>query len=261
MKGRGVRQTHEGPYRRGRVRVPLAFLAAALSLSGCFADLLVQGPMTTRNFACFVLDPEGPPLEIVVQAESESAYDPVVPATALEQELVRVSGREPGSIGRSFLHGPAAPEGGWTQESLDAWAATQVVEEADLRLHVLWAQEADLLAPSGARLAPGVVVVVHEEVVLGAERLERPVDEVAAWVLMHQVGHALGQVNDGVPVQDPDLAKRENPPKHDPSPGSVMHTGWHAAATMPRNVTEPMYPEAALEDWDAARAPGGVCGR
>jgi hypothetical protein len=78
-------------------------------------------------------------------------------------------------------------------------------------------------------------------------------------VLLHHLGHALGLVNRGIPVQDPALHEREGPPGHEPDPASVLAAGWDRASTMEwaPGATYTRYSVGAVSDWQGARS--GVC--
>lgn len=233
-------------------------LGTCLLLSGCLADVLVPDPLTTVGFTCLAMDPEGPPLDIIVFVAQGLDYDPVAPVTALQQELSRASGREGDRIGRE-IRVVSTPEGGWDEDAMDQWAGDQITgDRRGVALHVLWVDQAEAPHATGGPIGAGKVVVVHDEVRAGAHATGAGVDDVAAAVLLHHTGHALGMVNNGVPIQDNDLAKRENPPQHDPSPGSVMHAGWHNAKSMP-NVTTERYGDEMVRDWKAIVAPEGMC--
>lgn len=248
--------------RWGRTLAPAgALLALALVLPGCFSQILPAGPATRLEFACAVLDP-GVADQVVIESWTERDVDLATrPAlAALAAELGGIGDRGSGVVLRVEDGRVAPPRGGWDDASLRAWLEDRPFRaSADPRLHVLWA--ATLGGPSSAVVDPGLVAVAQDAVRAGAGRLGVGEAEVARAVLLHAAGHALGAVNQGVPVQDPDLQEREGPPGHDPDPASVLHAGWEDPAAMAwaPNATYDAYPARLHADWEAAVAPGGVC--
>jgi hypothetical protein len=115
---------------------------------------------------------------------------------------------------------------------------------------------------TGDRLGPGAIAVSEAAILQGALRLNVSAPDVARAVLMHYAGHALGVVNDGIPIQDPNLQEREGPANHEPDPASVMHVGWHQASTMtwPVDANFTRYSDAVAASWQgAAASPDGAC--
>jgi hypothetical protein len=237
-------------------------IALLLPLSGCVSELISPTPMTTRRFACDALGDVH--LTVVVHIEPGLDFDPGVAVGALVEELARISPRDSSAIARSFKEGPGEPVSGWDDVALRGLANTAVDARDGLRLHVYWLRQIAANATgslgsevTGRNIAPGVVVVAQRPIESGATRLNASLDEIATAVLLHYVGHALGAVNNGIPVQDVHIERRENPPKHEAATDSVMHASWHAPATM-RNITA-QYSDAQVQDWQAAREPAGVC--
>jgi hypothetical protein len=234
-------------------------LLVALALSGCFSEIL-PGPTTRLAFACAVLDRESAPRILL---ESWVAPDVDLPVVAIEEDLMAELRLlvEPGNEVAREERRMDEPPADWTPASVRKWLASEAILRLNtVRFHVVWAPELPDDATNQAVL-PGVVVLSVQAIRDGAARLDRSEGEVARAVLLHAAGHALGAVNQGIPVQDPDLQVREGPPGHDPDPTSVMHAGWDSPATMrwAANATYDRYPDAVRADWAAAVAPGGVC--
>lgn len=238
-------------------------LAGALPvlLAGCFSEILPASPETKLEFICHVLDP-GQAERLVLDAWVGDGVDLEVtgPQAALVAQLAEVGARD-GGVSVDRHDGPDAPRRGWNATNLAEWLEDQPTEIGDeVHLHLLWAESlgggTTLLLP-----AHGLVAVAQDAIREGAFRLGVPEVDVARAVLLHAVGHALGAVNLGVPVQGTDLAAREGPAGHDPDPASVMHAGWDEASTMAwaANATYAGWPAAVHADWDAAVRPGGAC--
>lgn len=244
-------------WRRGRAA---AALLLALALPGCVSEILPAGPATRLEFACAVLDP-GRADGVVVESWREEGVGLATGSAldALAAELGRAGARD-GGVSQRDGGEAAAPRGGWDDAALREWLDRRPFRAStDVRLHVLWAET--LGGPASQAVDPGLVVVAQDAVRDGAGRLGVGEDDVARAVLLHAAGHALGAVNQGIPVQDPDLQEREGPPGHDPDPASVLHAGWEDPAAMAwaPNATYDAYPARLHADWAAAVAPGGVC--
>lgn len=256
-----LRSLEGKPPSRG-VRGALALLVTATALSGCFSDILPAGPLTKLEFICAVLDPDEAERVVVhawVGEDVDLAFRDA--DRALLAEIERIGAREGDEVTLRVEDGPAAPRRGWNETSLREWWVDRPFASGnEVHLHVLWVHS---LGGGLASLtpAPGLVAVAQDAVREGAERMGRPEAEVARAVLLHAAGHALGAVNQGVPVQDTDLQEREGPPGHDPDPASVLHAGWEDAATMEwaANATYSAFPAYLHADWDAAVREGGVC--
>jgi hypothetical protein len=240
------------------VRLLLA-AASALAVSGCFAALIELPSESHFGFACRVLDPREADDVIVQVWRGEGVeMDLQRPAAILIDALANATGRSIQDFTYTHRHGPDPPRGSWNQTSLTAWSLERAPEArgpAILRIVVV-----DAWLTSGDRLGPGAVVVSQAAAMAGAAQTGRSPTEVAGALFMHYAGHALGVVNDGIPVQDPNLQDREGPANHEPDPRSVMHEGWHSAATMawPPGAGPLRYSDGVRQDWQAA-VNGGVC--
>lgn len=243
------------------VRTALALTLAAAALAGCFSEVLPAGPLTKLQFICAALDPQEAD-RLVVESWVAASVDLDVEDAqrALVAALGRLGAREGGIILRQ-QDGPAEPADGWNATRLRAWHDDRPFASGnEVHLRVLWVSTLgngrSILEP-----APGLVAISQDAVREGAVRMGVGENDVARAVLLHAAGHALGAVNRGVPVQDPDIQEREGPPGHDPDPASVLHAGWEDAATMAwaADATYDSYSAALRADWAAAVQPGGVC--
>ena len=235
-------------------------VGALVLLAGCFSEILPAGPATKLQFICAVLDPDQAERVVVESWDGEGPTVDTAPALlALQAELAHLSARQ-GDVSIRHHDGPDAPRGGWNETNLRAWLDDRPGTLADeVRLHVVWVRT--LGGASVMQPAPGLVAVAEDTVQAGAAHMGRPAADVARAELLHVAGHALGAVNLGLPVQDPDLQERERPAGHDPDPASVLNAGWEDAATMAwaANATYDAWPPALHADWAAAVQPGGVC--
>lgn len=246
---------------RGSLQLTLAAALLLPTLAAGCATLLPAGPESRLEFACAVLDP-GQAERVIVHAWVAEGIDLDTAAAhaALQAELQGIGGRS-GGVSLRTHDGPEAPRDGWDGEEVRRWTEELPFEFGDeVHFHVLWV-ETLRFGRSVLVAAPGVVVVSDEAIREGATRMEADRDDVARAVLLHAAGHALGAVNQGIPVQDPDVRHREGPAGHDPDPASVLHASWEDAATMAwaANATYDHYGPAVHADWDAAVQPGGVC--
>ena len=245
-------------------RTSLAALALALALPGCFSEILPQGPVSTLAFACAAIDPATAPRVRILSYAGDGVTLATGPATGLlALRLAELSGRDPSLVAASSLPAPDEPGAGWSETRLAEWVRGEpFLGRGQVTLRVLWLEGVGDGHRAGLVPAPGAVVLSQQAIVAGAARIGHPPDEVAAAVLLHFAGHALGATNRGIPVQDPDLQEREGPPGHDADPRSVLAAGWEDARTMAwaADAAYDRYPDAALADWQAARADAGVCG-
>jgi hypothetical protein len=237
-------------------------LLVPLLLSGCFQAILREGPRSTLDFTCALMDSVQDDRIVV---ESWRAAEVDLNVTPILRHLVAIlanlTGRDPGLFSVDERAGPDVPPGGWNRSRL-AQAAGPYLRQRTVTLAVFWVASVGEWGPTGFLVAPGTVAVAMDNVAAGSARIGRPVAAVAQAVLLHEVGHALGQTNQGIPVQDPDIQDREGPPGHDRDPASVLHDAWDDAFKLAwaGNATYDGYPAPDLADWAAARSPGGVCG-
>jgi len=222
-------------------------VVSALLLSGCVTELLGDEVQTVRNVACAVLA-HSPRVEIHVHAATE--LDMQGPVSAFIAELAPL--RDPATV--SVVTTPTD-----LPTDLDAWSMEQMVLERDRAvLHVL-VREGTADGPTFEALDPGVFVLDVAALQAGAQATGRDLMDVTRIVFLHAMGHELGVVNAGIPLNGTDLSGREGPMHHEPAPTSVMHVGWHAAISMPKsNSTYAGYSAAVHDDWAAAVA-GGIC--
>jgi hypothetical protein len=242
------------------VRPWKAVVLLPLLAPGCFQALLREAPSSTLAFTCAMMDPVQ---DDAVVVESWRGPDLALNVTPLLARLVPVLANLTGRDARLFSvgeqAGPPVPVGGWDRARLEAEAGPYL-RQRTVTLRVLWV--GSMADPATGLVAgPGTVAVALDSVAAGAQRMGRPVESVAFAVLLHQVGHALGETNQGVPVQDPDIQEREGPPGHDKDPAAVLNAAWDDARTMAwaGNATYDRFSAADLADWAAARGPGGVC--
>lgn len=243
------------------MRGAFALVLAAAALSGCFSEVLPVGPLTKLEFICAALDPQEAERFVV-----ESWLGPGVDLDVEDAQRALVAalghlGARDGDIVLRPEEGPREPRSGWNATGLRAWQDDRPATGGnEVRLRVLWVRTLGD-GRSSLEPAPGLVAVSQHAVREGAARMGVPENDVARAVLLHAAGHALGAVNQGIPVQDPDIQEREGPPGHDPDPASVLHAGWEDAATMAwaANATYDAYGPALRADWAAAVQPGGVC--
>ncbi|MGB0651930.1 MAG: hypothetical protein ACPGQL_01915 [Thermoplasmatota archaeon] len=230
----------------------LAALLLAVGGAGCLQDWIAPAEATQRTVACAFLDPAAfTTVEVTLWAPEGGPGD--LAATALQDALVALTDAtdRPWStlaVERRAL--PDLPGAGDDNEALLDWS-NELDARIDgdlLRLDLLW-QAHDAPVEGGYVLAPGILVVD------GAAAASAPdTTRAASGLLRHLLGHALGAVNDGVPMQH----NHEGAAKHDDDPDSVMHVSWHQPAAKPADA--PLsYSDAILADWAAAAGPEGVC--
>lgn len=239
------------------VRLLLAIVP--LLLAGCFQDAF-RDPASTLGFACAVLNPAlgG---EVHIEGWSEPGLPDLRPLLAkLGRELANATGRADAGFRVTLVDEPARPAAGWNRSALEFWGARPYLAQGVATLHAGFVGSFGERDATGFVAAPGSVVVAWEGVRAAADRLGRSHEEAAFAVLLHHIGHALGEVNAGIPVQQSDIQDQEAPPGHDKDPASVLHAGWDDARTIVwANGTYDRYPATSVRDWTAARAPGGVC--
>lgn len=238
----------------------VAVAVLLVSLSGCFSELLDDNRVTVRTFACAVLDADdGRPVLLELHRERGVQRVPLEALDGIADFLARegFGPRDRFEVRESTL---LEGESGWSAEALRAWARDAAVLDGDaVRLHVLWVGSFEDEAPTALLVAPGVVAVSEAAVAAGAARLERSEDFLARVLLWHVVGHALGAVNQGIPLNGTDPAAQEGPAGHEPDPRSVLYAGWDRVSAMPRtNTTHDGYSEGVVDDWRHA-ATEGVC--
>lgn len=243
--------------------VLVAFVLASTLLVGCVTELLEDEQTTVRTVSCAVLDPTAQPVLLSLHREAGGRRVPLDALWAVAHEL---EGRGFGDGRFSAVESDLLEhDGAWTVDELASWAADAEVLGADaVRLHVLWVgafDDADQVHTVRV-VAPGVVAVSEAAVQAGAERSGRSETFLARALLFHVVGHALGAVNQGIPLNGTDPAAQEGPAGHEPDPDSVMNVAWERVTTLPPaggNATYAHYSDAVVDDWRAAWAPGGVC--
>lgn len=248
---------------RRRVAVAVARLVAvavllSLLASGCLAaEFLAPETETARSFSCAVLTADAYPFMVVRIGKETGVRSSVAgPATHLRTVLSEHSEKDVLDIELEIEADVVPPEGGWSEAAFAARAQLFSFQEdrRTVALEVLWIQ-AGLGGITGKVLAPGMVVVSQDAIRAKASQAGAPLEATAIAVLLHQVGHALGQVNDGIPM----VADHEGSPKHDSDHASVMHEAWHDAATVPEGPPPQGYGADAVADWQTAIGEGGVC--
>lgn len=237
-------------------------VALCIALSGCFQgfqEIVQSGPQSTRAFTCAVLS-EAPMQDLRIEVLVDDAVDfsPVAPVDRLRTVLGEHTGKVRDNIQVRIQSLEETPEDGWTDDGWEeALRGHTYAESSDtVVLRVYWL--AALPAPwTGDVPAPGVVALDHQALGQKAETLGWDMDTTATALLLHHVGHALGVVNRGVPMQE----NHEGTPQHSSDPGSVMHASWDDPldATVAPNGTYDDYGAAVVADWDAARTDERVC--
>lgn len=246
----------------GVARAPFFLLTVALFavLSGCLAnEFLAPIDETARTFSCAVLsDGDYPALLVRVEKDPAVRYSVAGPVGHLREVVANHSEKALEAIELEIRVGFVPPEGGWTEEALADQAERHSFKAGrNVVVLTIWWTEGPLGAGTGTVLAPGLVVLAQDAITAKAAATGFPGEGVARAVLLHHVGHALGQVNDGIPMQQ----DHEGSAKHGSDITSVMHPTWHDAGPFPEPLAAPPeeYPAAVAVDWAAARAEGGVC--
>lgn len=243
--------------------VAIVGVMGLLLLSGCFAELLPASAGTRLAFTCAMLDPQRASVAVLQSYVGEDVHlDISVAITALRDELTILSGRDAADLGAVQRTGPAVPADGWNATTVAAWGASQPFQSGNrVLMRILWVDRLDDDRLSGVAPVAGTIALSQHAILAGAARLAADPSVVARAVLLHFAGHALGVVNQGVPVQDPDIQEREGPASHDPDPTSVLHAAWEDPRTMAwsAGAAYDRYPDDLHRDWAAAKAPGGVC--
>lgn len=228
-------------------------LVAIVVMPGCVSDLLGPPEVTTRTVTCAVLAPDMQ-VRVVQHAPSDAVPAEVRDAAvqAWMQEMVGVTGKTDDDFVSDAAEGPDH-DGPWDMQALRPWLRGQrVLETGQVYLRVLWV---DLLPEQRAvePLSPGVVLINTTAWTL-AVTVGHDGQALARGLLYHGLGHALGVVNRGVPIQQAGGASREEPQHHEP--GGVMSAQWHHLP-LPRNATG--YSEALVADWRHAQTSQAVC--
>lgn len=238
-------------------------LAIVVASAGCFSEILPGPPVSTLAFACAAIDSDTVQRLRLVSYVADGVDLDVAPATgALAQQLRELSGRDDSTMSLLIQDAPEEPKGGWTEPALAAWVRDEpFLGRNQVTLRVLWLDSFGDGHQTGLVPAPGAVVLSQVAIEDGARRLGEDAAAVATAVLLHFAGHALGATNRGIPVQDPSIQEREDPAGHDADPASVLAVGWEDARTMAWDpaTAHDRWPDAAHADWQAAKAPGGVC--
>lgn len=245
-----------------RVLSGAVLLVACVALSGCFQgfqEIIQNQDPTTRTFTCAVLqDAPVAHLTIEVFVEEGVPFSPVAPVDRLREVLATHTGKERDQIQVRIETLGQSPETGWTDEGWDEALRghTFQVGSDGVVLRVYWLDS--LPTPwTGEVPAPGVVALDHAALRQKADLLDWDTDRTATTLLLHHVGHALGVVNRGIPMQE----NHEGAPQHSSAPGSVMHASWEDPddTTVVADATYDDYPAAVVADWDAARDDPRVC--
>ncbi len=230
---------------------------AALANSGCIAGIFVDTTLTTREFACAVLsDDAAETLILDVHVDESIDHSPLDAVGHLRRVLANTGDRTAASIEVRIaaLSGPLewGPDD-WESELQDHRAREGL---QGMRLTIYWVA-AMAGNSTGEPLIPGVVGIDHGGLVDKASATGRTIDEVASAALLHHVGHALGTVNRGIPMQ----ANHEGQPGHDASEDAVMHHAWHDALDghWATNATYTNYSVNQQLDWRAALDNPQVC--
>ncbi len=236
----------------------LAFLVVASS--GCITELLTTPERTERVFACSFLT-ASVDASVRIRVDVEPGLEPeeaLQAVTLLVSNLSMGLGVDDGRFQIQTRSGPAVPKGGWSEDRLtsayrdhDFLVSRNVVE-----LRVAWVTSLGDLNATGAVLGPGVVAVSFG----AAQEIASPdgLDHVpvAASILMHYVGHALGLVNGAIPM----LVDREGEFNHDLDRDSVLHPSWHHVERAPAGEDAWGLSVAAFDDLRFARDDvRGVC--
>lgn len=211
-----------------------------VALSGCVTELLQETQETTRNITCAVLQEDLFPVMHVhvygAQGVAESWPAAIANGTGRSLDSIRVS-YEP------------------VPDDFDVWSQSVVRLDDDVHLHVVFGElaEGTMQIP-----APGILVLSLPAIEAGAAMIDRPIHDVTRIVALHGIGHLLGVVNAGTPLNSTQTEGRESGMHHEPSPQSIMFSGWHDPQGMPKTQADyATYSDAVRDDWHGAR--GSIC--
>src|ERR1041385_4246989 len=244
---------------RGALLLAVAALAAVALTAGCFDEVFPVPPGTGMAFICAVLDRHDAKTVALqswvgkgVDLERQPALD------ALRAQVEAMSGRDDAHVKFTNRTGPPEPKAGWNESTVQTWSLGEPYQVRSLvNLRILWVDSLGDGNLTGMAPAPGTIALSQLGIERGAAHLGIDEATTARIVLLHFAGHALGVVNQGIPVQDPDLQEREGPASHEPDPASVMNVGWEDARTMTwaPNATYDAYSAPLHADWAAALLP------
>ncbi len=223
------------------VRIALLVLLV-VAVSGC-TSWLDNSSASHLGFICRALDVEGEPdLRLHIWGEGWDAA-----ALSVATEVEAALGREDVPISFEV---EAAPDGSDAEE-VAAWAEDhRFFRGRGLHMHLVWVPSVEGNV-TGAVWAPGIVAVSREAVLMSG----LAPGDAATGMALHQVGHALGLVNNGVPVLDRNITSREGSPTHSADIHAVMHENWHYVGASPGNTLA--FSSIDHAEWAAAR--DGIC--
>lgn len=202
---------------------------------------------------------------LVLEIDAVSGFGPAAGnADALATRLASLVDKPAGIEVR--MDQVLAPSGGdrvWTFPTLSAFAASvfdRPAEEDTVHLHVLFV-DGRYAAPEGSTvlgLAWG-----HRHIVIFKETLEQTCgggaltvpmrEQVCAdaerFVWLHELGHVLGLVDNGVVMQSPH--EDDEHPAHDRDPDCVMYWAYEGDAVVQRVIGDVTGQEAGLDFCDA----------
>ncbi len=219
-------------------KTTMRWLVLAVALSGCFTELLGEPDVTTRNVACRGLHGElASEVTVLIQQAPNVTVDLQPAAHHFLDELTNITGRDPGKT--RVL----------TRLVNEISLSSDVFTSRGITLHVLHVADAD----EAVRVeAPGFIVIAASHYEAAAARTNQSVLDVATGALMHGMGHLLGVVNAGIPMNNTDPS-RELPGNHEA--GGIMRPAWHHGDTIPA-IASLRYSDAVRADWQNAK---GVC--
>ncbi len=225
-----------------------------LLLGGCIADIIAPPQDTTRNFACGAINPERyARLDLILLEEQGMAFDLLPSLELLAARLAQHTPREATSI---FMLRDDAPtmDDRQLETVQEAFADQSFTSRGRIVLRVVMLEQIDGLDDVATVLRPGIVAVSAANLRDAATNLGIDRDQLAPWVVLHYAGHALGVVNDAIPMQE----NHEGLPKHEANPDSVMHPSWHDPSSRTQVPPGPPdYSAAVVADWQGAIE--GVC--
>ncbi len=217
-----------------RATVPRPSLALVLLLAACQGQDLLSLPVDPLDYV--QAEPYG---GLLIEIDAADALE--LDAEALDSAALTLTELldKPLGVGWELQSGLAAtePAGGWTEESLRDLATgafdgngTDIVHAHVLLLSGRWAEDPDqTLAVSWANRHVAVFADALTEACtnLDGEELngqgqrEKACEETQRIVLLHELGHVIGLVNNGLPVQS--AHEDADHPFHDVGEDCLMH--------------------------------------
>ncbi len=231
-----------------RAHVLVLALLLPLTLGGCIAEIIAPAQDTTRSFACGAINPTRfDRMDLVLLEEQGMALDLMPSLGLLADRLAQHTARELDTL---YMLRDDAPEGPWTLDDLRAeFEAMDFTTRGRIVFRAVILEQIEGLDDVAVLLRPGTIAVSAANLRAAAMALDTPREQLAEWVVLHFAGHALGVVNDGIPMRE----NHEGLPKHEADRDSVMHPSWHdpsSRAHVPAG--RPNYSASVVADWQGA---------